>query len=104
MRFDTFKWRPGTDWEAMGPDFHLGLKKKGYDSSTFEECVEIAPILNDLKFLFFEQPMGNQGSVQFEDHLKLKTLMPDVELWNGETFRSLSEAQPWIEAGIYDAV
>jgi L-alanine-DL-glutamate epimerase-like enolase superfamily enzyme len=57
MGFDTFKWRPGTDWEeagitperlgeicrqlrgAVGPDFRLGLEKKGYDSWTFDECI-----------------------------------------------------------------
>ena len=85
MGFDTFKLRPGTDWEeagitptklgeicrqlreAVGPEFQLGLEKKGYDSWTFEECLEIAPIINDLNFLFFEQPMGDEGPAQFAD-------------------------------------
>ena len=122
LGFDTFKWRPGTDWEeagitptglgeicrklreAVGPDFDLGLEKKGYDSWTFEECLEIAPIINDLNFLFFEQPMGDQGPAQFEDYLKIKELMPNVMLWGGESFRSLGQARPWMEQGIYDAV
>jgi len=122
MGFDTFKWRPGTDWEeaeitpaklgeicrklrqAVGPDFDLGLEKKGYDSWTFEECVEIAPIIDDLGFLFFEQPMGDEGPAQFDDYLKLKELMPGVMLWGGERFRSCQEARPWMEQGIYDAV
>ena len=120
--FDTFKWRPGTDWdearitasslgdicrqlrEAVGPDFHRGLEKKGYDSWTWEECQEIAPIIDELGFLFFEQPMGDEGPGQFDDYLKLKQLMPRVQLWGGERFRSAAEAAPWIEAGIYDAV
>ena len=122
MGFDTFKWRPGTDWEeagitvaklgdvcrrlreAVGPGFDLGLEKKGYDSWTFEECLEIAPIIEDLGFLFFEQPMGDEGPAQFEDYLRLKELMPHVMLWGGERFRSLDQARPWIEQGIYDAV
>ena len=122
LGFDTFKWRPGTDWEeagitpaalgeicaklraAVGPDFDLGLEKKGYDSWTFEECVEIAPIIDDLNFLFFEQPMGDEGPAQFEDYLKLKEMMPNVMLWGGERFRSLEQARPWLERGIYDAV
>ena len=120
--FDTFKWRPGTDWEeagitptilgdicgklrqAVGPDFNLGLEKKAYDSWTFEECMEIAPIINDLNFLFFEQPMGDEGPEQFEDYLKIKAVMPNVMLWGGERFGSLAEARPWLENGIYDAV
>ena len=120
--FDTFKWRPGTDWEesgitptrlgdvcrklreAVGPDFKLGLEKKGYDTWTFDECMEIAPIINDLNFLFFEQPMGDEGPTQFEDYLRIKARMPRVMLWGGERFRSLTEARPWLEQRIYDAV
>ena len=122
MGFDTFKWRPGTDWEeasitptklgeicrqlreAVGPEFQLGLEKKGYDSWTFAECLEIAPIINDLNFLFFEQPMGDEGPAQFADYLAIKARMPKVMLWGGERFRSLTEAQPWLEQRIYDAV
>ncbi|MBV7338156.1 mandelate racemase/muconate lactonizing enzyme family protein [Chloroflexi bacterium TSY] len=122
MGFDTFKWRPGTDWaeaginpvllgeicrqlrEAVGSDFQLGLEKKGYDSWTFEECLEIAPIINDLNFLFFEQPMGDEGPAQFADYLQLKERMPKVMLWGGERFRSLTQARPWLQQGIYDAV
>lgn len=122
MGFDTFKWRPGTDWEeagvdpqklgemcrqlreAVGPDFDLGLEKKGYDSWTLEECLEMAPIINDLNFLFFEQPMGDEGPAQFDDYRRIKERMPNVMLWGGERFRSLNEARPWLEEQIYDAV
>lgn len=120
--FDIFKWRPGTDWdeagitparlgeicrqlrEAVGPEFHLGLEKKGYDSWTWDECQEIAPIIDELGFLFFEQPMGDEGPAQFDDYLQLKEMMPRVQLWGGERFRSSAEAAPWIEAKVYDAV
>ena len=122
LGFDTFKWRPGTDWEeagitptklgdicrrlreAVGPEFSLGLEKKGYDSWTLEECLEIAPIISDLGFLFFEQPMGDEGPAQFDDYLRIRERMPGVMLWGGERFRGLSEAHPWLEHHIYDAV
>ncbi|AWT60937.1 MAG: D-galactarolactone cycloisomerase [Candidatus Moanabacter tarae] len=122
LGFDTFKWRPGTDWEeagvnpkklgeicrqlrqAVGPDFKLGLEKKGYDSWTLEECLQIAPIISDLGFYFFEQPMGDAGPEQFDDYLKIKALMPGVMLWGGESFRTFDEAEPWMREGIYDAV
>jgi len=122
LGFDTFKWRPGTDWEeagitptklgklceqlrdAVGPDFRLGIEKKGYDSWTLAECLEIAPIINELNFFFFEQPMGDEGPAQFEDYLQLKERMPNVMLWGGERLRNLNEARPWIEQGIYDAI
>jgi L-alanine-DL-glutamate epimerase-like enolase superfamily enzyme len=122
MGFDAFKWRPGTDWEeagitptklgdvcrklreAVGPDFKLGLEKKGYDSWTFEECLEIAPIIDDLGFFFFEQPMGDEGPAQFEDYLRIKERMPRVMLWGGERIRSLAEARPWLERRVYDAI
>lgn len=122
LGFDTFKWRPGTDWEeaginpkklgeicyqlrqAVGPDFKLGLEKKGYDSWTLEECLQIAPIINDLGFYFFEQPMGDAGPKQFDDYRRIKALMPGVMLWGGESFRTFEEAEPWMREGIYDAV
>ena len=37
-----------------------GLEKKGYDSWTFEECLEIAPVISDLGFHFFEQLEGTE--------------------------------------------
>jgi L-alanine-DL-glutamate epimerase-like enolase superfamily enzyme len=122
LGFDTFKWRPGTDWQedgitptqlgdicrqlrqAVGPDFDLGLEKKGYDSWTFEQCIEIAPIINDLDFLFFEQPMGDVGPAQFDDYRKIKELMPKVMLWGGEGLRNLVQIRPWMQEGIYDAM
>lgn len=122
LGFDAFKWRPGTDWEeaginpqklgeicrqvraAVGDDFKMGLEKKGYDSWTFEQCLEIAPIINELGFYFFEQPMGDVGPKQFADYRQLKEKMPNVMLWGGESLRSFEEAQPWMRAGIYDAI
>ena len=122
LGFDTFKWRPGTDWqeaginphklgeicrqlrEAVGPSFRLGLEKKGYDSWTFEECLTIAPIIDELAFYFFEQPMGDEGPTQFADYRTLKERMPRVMLWGGERFRTYEEAEPWIREGVYDAV
>jgi L-alanine-DL-glutamate epimerase-like enolase superfamily enzyme len=123
MGFDTFKWRPGTDWEeagltardlgeqvcrplreAVGPDFKLGIEKKAWDCWTFEQCLEIAPIINELGFYFFEQPMMDLGPAQFDDYRTLKAAMPKVMLWGGEGLRSLEAARPWIEQGIYDAI
>jgi len=122
LGFDTFKWRPGTDWEeagitpaklgdicrqlraAVGDDFKMGLEKKGYDSWTFEQCLEIAPIINELGFYFFEQPMGDVGPKQFADYRQLKEQMPKVMLWGGESLRRSQDAEVWMREGIYDAV
>ena len=110
LGFDAFKWRPGTDWEeagitpaklgdicrqlraAVGDDFKMGLEKKGYDSWTFEQCLEIAPIINELGFYFFEQPMGDVGPKQFADYRQLKEQMPKVMLCGGESFRRSQDA------------
>ncbi len=122
LGFDAFKWRPGTDWEeagitpaklgdicrqlreAVGDDFKMGLEKKGYDSWTFEQCLEIAPLINELGFYFFEQPMGDVGPKQFSDYRQLKEQMPKVMLWGGESFRRSTDAEVWMREGIYDAV
>ena len=73
LGFDTFKWRPGTDWqeaginphklgeicrqlrEAVGPSFRLGLEKKATIHGPLKS-VTIAPIIDELAFYFFEQP------------------------------------------------
>ncbi len=62
LGFDTFKWRPGTDWQeaginpqklgeicrqlraAVGPDFKLGLEKKGYDSWTLDSTLALQSV------------------------------------------------------------
>jgi len=123
LGFDTFKWRPGTDWEeagmlpeklgktvcrklreAVGPDFKLALEKKAYDAWTFEEALAIAPIINDLKFHWFEQPMMDLGPAQFDDYLKIKERMPNVMLFGGENLRDLTQARGFLERHIYDAI
>jgi L-alanine-DL-glutamate epimerase-like enolase superfamily enzyme len=124
MGFDTFKWRPGTDWEeagitattlgetvcrklraAVGPGFRLGLEKKAWDAWTLEQCLEIAPIINDLGFFFFEQPMMDLGgAAQFADYRRIKALMPKVMLWGGEGLRTREQVRPWVEQHIYDAI
>ena len=123
LGFDTFKWRPGTDWEeagmtaeklgntvcrklreAVGPDFRLGLEKKAYDAWTLEQCLAIAPIINELGFFFYEQPMMDVSEAQFDDYFRIKELMPSVMLWGGESFVNREQARPWIERGVYDAV
>ena len=123
MGFDAYKWRPGTDWEeagmtaeklgnsvcrrvreAVGPNFKMALEKKAYDEWTIEQALEVAPIINELKFDWFEQPMGDQGPAEFDDYLKLKAAMPNVMLFGGEQFRDRSRARPFIERRIYDVV
>jgi L-alanine-DL-glutamate epimerase-like enolase superfamily enzyme len=123
LGFDTFKWRPGTDWEeagltaeklgntvcrklreAVGSDFKLALEKKAYDAWTPEEALAIAPIINDLKYHWFEQPMMDLGPAQFDDYLRIKAAMPNVMLVGGENLRDLGSARPFLERHIYDAV
>jgi L-alanine-DL-glutamate epimerase-like enolase superfamily enzyme len=123
LGFDCFKWRPGTDWEeagitagklgntvcrklreAVGPDFKLALEKKAYDAWTPEQALEIAPIINELKFHWFEQPMMDIGPRQFEDYLRIKERMPNVMLLGGENMMNLNQARPFIEQHIYDAI
>lgn len=121
--YDCFKFRPGTDWEsagmnvekfgnnicrrlreAVGPDLKLALERIVYEGWTVEECLQIAPVINDLNFHWFEQPMGDIGPTQFEDYLKIKEQMPHVMLFGGESFRNLAEARPFIEQHIYDGI
>ena len=90
LGFDTFKWRPGTDWEeagitpdglgeicrklreAVGPDFDLGLEKLRLDlvleddASVFQELLHVGGQLpglgmDDLVLLFDADGQAWQG-------------------------------------------
>jgi L-alanine-DL-glutamate epimerase-like enolase superfamily enzyme len=118
--YNSFKFRTGTDWEeagvtakemgdvcrklraAVGPDFRLMLEKKAWDIWTPEECLEIAPVIEELGFFWFEQPMGEFGEAQIPDYIKLKELLPTVMLSGGENWRYRQQAKPWMERGIVD--
>ena len=90
--FTAYKFRPGTYWdysgmtvdkfvpylagvrEAVGPDFDLALELRPW---SLEEALQLAPVLEDLKFTWFEEPMTRDGEDAFDRHLRLQEALPD---------------------------
>ncbi len=118
--YTAFKFRNGTDWnhgkmtlkkylpvlrklrEAVGPEFKLMIEKHNW---SFEEITEqLCPVLEDLKFYWYEEPMNqwNEGSV--ERHLKIKEAMPSVMISGGEQFSNRFQVHRWIAEGAYDII
>ncbi len=118
--FDAFKFRNGTDWkyskmdlktyipilrklrEAVGPDFKLMIEKHGW---SFEEITEqLCPVLEDLKFYWYEEPMNQWEDGAVERHLKIKEAMPSVMISGGERYTNRFQLQRWIVEGAYDII
>ena len=114
--YTAYKFRPGTDWEyshmtvdrfipylvklrkAVGPDFGLVLEKKPW---TLEQALRLAPVLEDLGFLWFEEPMRLVGDDAIDNHLRLREVLPTVMISGGEKVLDRFMVKEWIDRGAY---
>lgn len=120
MGYTAFKFRNGTDWvysnmtmykylnvlrelrEAVGPDFKLMLEKHPW---TFDQIVnELCPVLEELKFYWYEEPMNQWEEGSVERHLAINEAMPSVMISGGERFTNRFQLQQWIAEGAYDII
>ncbi len=118
MGFTAFKFRCGTDWkysnmtlkkyipvmrrlrEAVGPDFDLIHEGVGSTGMTLDEVLEeFCPLLEELKFHFFEQPMGG-----IEEYIKIKEALPTVMVSGGESDVNRFQIKEWIDRDALDIV
>ena len=118
--FSAFKFRNGTDWkysnmnlekytqvlrklrEAVGPDFKLMIEKHNW---TLEEITEqLCPVLEDLQFYWYEEPMNPWEEGSLERHLKIKEAMPSVMISGGERFTNRFQLHQWMVEGAYDII
>lgn len=118
--YHGFKLRIGTRWqnsgitvpkfiaylrkmrEAVGPDF--SLMQELNMQLPIEQVLEIAPVLEELKFLWLEEPLNRWKPGAIDDHLKVKQVMPRVKIAGGETMMSRFEFKEWVDRGGYDIV
>lgn len=84
--------------DAVGPDFDLILEAN--TRWTVEQCLEICPVLEELKFLWFEEPTKRV----IEDYLVIKKALPTVMVSGGEGRRNRGELMEWVDRGAYDIV
>jgi L-alanine-DL-glutamate epimerase-like enolase superfamily enzyme len=121
--YDAFKFRPGTHWQrsgmtfdryvpvleqlraAVGPDFRLIHEGVGQQLGSYEAIItDLAPVLEELGFFWFEEAFGGTNYEHIELFERLKEAMPTVRVSGGERFRERFEAQEWLDRRALDIV
>jgi galactonate dehydratase len=119
--YTAYKFRLGPDWklqkgatmanyipmlrklrEAVGPDFNL-IQEANMRLSLEEAC-ELAPVLDELHFLWFEEPVRVNGPDAIDNYNKIRSLMRHTMVSGGESRPNRFDFKDWIERGAYDIV
>ena len=88
--------------DAVGPKFDL--MQESNMRLSLEECLQLAPVLDELRFLWFEEPVRTNGADAIDNHLKIRKLMPHVMISGGESRLNRFEFKEWIDREVYDIV
>ena len=113
--YTAFKFRPGGAFEVfssikefipylreirkvVGPNFDL--IQESNTRWTMDQCQEIAPVLEELKFTWWEEPTRRN----IDDYVKIKKLLPTVKISGGEGLANRSALVEWMDRGAYDVV
>lgn len=118
--YTAYKFRIGTEWKNAGmtvqkyiPYLHkirasvgpqMDLMQESNMRLSLEECLQLAPVLEELKFLWFEEPIRTNAEGALEGHLKIKQALPTVKISGGESRGSRFEFKEWIDRGAYGIV
>ena len=118
--YTAFKYRIGTEWknsgmtiekyipyvrrmrEAVGPKFDL--MQESNMRLTLEECLQLAPVLEELKFVWFEEPVRRTAPGAIDAYRKIREAMKTVKVSGGETMVTRVESKEWIDRDGYDIV
>jgi L-alanine-DL-glutamate epimerase-like enolase superfamily enzyme len=113
--YTAFKFRPGAGFQkfatlkdhipylynlraAVGPKFDL--IQEANQRWSVEQCLEVAPVLEELKFLWLEEPTRKN----IDTYLEIKKALPTVKISGGETLANRGEIVEWIDRGAYDII
>lgn len=115
--YTAFKFRIGSEWkldgmtiqkyipwvrklrEAVGPK--MDLMQESNMRLTLEECLELAPVLEELNFLWFEEPVRTNEPDSIEKHLRIRQALKKVRISGGESRGSRYEFKEWLDRGAY---
>ena len=118
--YTAFKFRIGTDWKragmtaarfipwleklraAVGPAMDLMLE--GNMRLTLEEALDLCPVLEQFRFLWFEEPVPQRAEGAVERHIQINRALPRVMVSGGEQLATRSEFKEWIDRDAYDIV
>jgi len=114
--YRAFKFRPGAGFgrlgirmadffpylralrDAVGPEFQL-IQEANMRWSV-GQCLEIAPLLEELRFLWFEEPTIRSS----RDYLAVKEALPTVKISGGEKRGNRAANAEMVDSGAYDIV
>jgi L-alanine-DL-glutamate epimerase-like enolase superfamily enzyme len=71
---------------------------------TLDECLELCPVLEELKFLWFEEPINRRGEKAIEGHIRIREALKTVKVSGGETMATRFDFKQWIDRDAYDIV
>jgi len=118
--YTAFKYRIGTEWKsngitmdkfiayprkiraAVGPNFDL--MQESNMRLTLEQCLQLAPVLDELKYLWFEEPVNRKAPGALDAYRKIRQAMKKVKVSGGETMVSRLDFKEWIDRDGYDIV
>jgi len=118
--FTAFKFRLGNDWktvgmtmdkyipwvrkvrEAVGPGFDL--MQESNMRLSLEQCLQLCPVLEELRFLWFEEPVNAFTETSIDDYLAVKKALRTVKVSGGEQLITRYEFKQWIDRDGYDIV
>lgn len=118
--YTAFKFRVGTEWKnsgmtirkyipwlyrmrkAVGPE--MDLLQESNMRLTLEECLELCPVLEELRFLWFEEPVKAYVDGALENHLRIRQALRRVKVSGGESRNNRFEFKEWIDRDAYDIV
>ena len=83
---------------AVGPDF--GLIQEANTRWSVEQCLQICPVLEELNFLWFEEPTRKN----IDDYLRIKQALRKVKISGGEGMANRGEIMEWVDRGAYDII
>lgn len=118
--YKAFKFRPGAGFQALevpmsrhidnirkirdavGPDFDLIQESNCL--LTVEQCLELAPVLEELGFLWWEEPTRRTGDGAIDNYLRVRQELKTVKVSGGEGQTCRSGLAPYVDRGAYDIV
>jgi L-alanine-DL-glutamate epimerase-like enolase superfamily enzyme len=118
--YTAFKFRIGTEWRnsgmtiqkyipyirkmrrAVGPGFDL--MQESNMRWNLEQCLELCPVLEELKFVWFEEPVSTGGQGALDAHLKIRQALRTVKVSGGESRTTRFDFKEWIDRDAYDIV
>jgi L-alanine-DL-glutamate epimerase-like enolase superfamily enzyme len=118
--YTAFKFRIGSEWansgitvekyipylyrmrKAVGPDFDL--MQESNMRLTLDQCLQLAPVLEELKFHWFEEPIRTNVPGALEGYVRIREALPHVMVSGGEGRGNRFEFKEWIDRNAYDIV